>query len=239
MKLFVRIGVGSRLVRCAGTIASITLAAGVCRPVWGQANAGSHRLGVALTVDGGSLPSVSGGRCGEGGEPVVGGGLSFVYRPRRWLVTAVDTRASVRFIDFGCNVIVPAPREISPGVYEYSAYRQYPGGLPGAPLVRSAFHAGVEMPGGLLRAIMGGGMIWTRKHTPYASFTLGGGSTNRGIRFVWELESNTYRLPVREVNTRYRLDPGEVQVPLPARTTDFTSTFRWTTGRIGLEVPLR
>ena len=151
-----------------------------------------------------------------------------------------STRARLRgsFLP-GTSCVIPAPTQIGPNQFEQWAPKTYPNGAPTDPLVRSAVHVGVETPGGpLLRATVGAGMIWTGRHLPYGSFAIGGGSSGRGSRFYWELETNLCRLAVREVHGRFQLDSAGQQIPLPSRTASYHQYLRWTMLHLGMEIPI-
>jgi hypothetical protein len=199
----------------------------------------SHRWAAAIAVDAGSIPGDFASQCGSGSEASLGAGLSVLFRPRRWLVTAFDTRATGTLE--GCKLFLPAPVQIGPNMYENWAAKQYPGGVPAEPLVRSALHVGVELPPGAppLRVSVGAGVIWTGHQTPFAALAIGGGSNGRGARFFWELETNICRIHVTEVHTRYRIDSTSMEpVPLPSRTASYIAHPRSTVLHLGMEVPL-
>lgn len=198
-----------------------------------------HRWSAAATVDVGGLPDAFGDQCGSGSVASYGGGLTALFRPRRWLVVAADVRASAVPDIFGCSLVLPAPVLIGPNEYENWASKQYPSGVAATPLVRTVLHVGAETPPGspLLRATVGGGVIWTGSRTPVGTLTIGGGTRGRGARFYWEVETSACSLRVTEVHTRFRID-SNVSTPLPSRISSYVEHPRWTALHLGLEIPV-
>jgi hypothetical protein len=206
-----------------------------------RASAGDpHRWAGAITLDLGALPDDFASQCGTSSAPSYGGGLTAIFRPRRWFITSVDARVSdVMAGGLGCKLTIPAPVQIGPNEWENWAGKAYPSGVAAKPLVRNALHIGVETPPGapLLRVTVGGGMIWTGSTTPFASIAIGGGSSGRGARFYWEVETNVCAIRVRETHTRFRID-STVSTPLPSRVVSYVEHPRWTALHVGLEMPL-
>jgi hypothetical protein len=198
-----------------------------------------HRWATALTLDLGSMPDDFASQCGSGSEPSYGGGLSVLFRPRRWIVAAVDARMNDVPPVFGCPLNIPPVAQVGPNEYENWAEKEFPNGVAAKPLVRSALHIGVETPPGapLLRATVGGGMIWTAKKTPFASVAIGGGSRGSGARFYWEIETDICAVRVRETHTRYQVD-SNVPTPLPSRIVSYVEHPQWTALHVGLEIPV-
>ena len=198
-----------------------------------------HRWATALTVDLGSLPGDFDTQCGsssKGTEPSLGGGLAVLFRPRRWVVATLDTRVSDVPYSNACKTIIPAP--ITSDGYKI-AVREFPNGVAQKPLVRNALHIGVETPPGplLLRATVGGGMIWTGSSTPFASVAIGGGSGGRGARFYWDVETSVSAVRVRETYTGYLVGPNGVTL-LPSRIVSYVEHPLWTALHVGLELPV-
>jgi hypothetical protein len=198
-----------------------------------------HRWATALTLDLGSIPDAFTVQCGSGSYPSYGGGLAVLFRARRWVVATLDVRMSEMPDLYGCDAVAPAPVLIGPNEWESWAAKQFPNGVATPPLVRNALHIGVETSpeDPLLRATVGGGMIWTGTRTPFASVAIGGGSRGRGARFYWDLESSFCALRVRETHTRVRLD-SNVATPLPPRIVSYVEHPTWTALHIGLEIPV-
>jgi hypothetical protein len=196
-----------------------------------------HRWATALTLDLGSLPGDFDTRCGsssKGSEPSFGGGLAVLFRPRRWFVATLDTRVSDVPYSNACKTTAP----IAHDGYHITA-REFPNGVAGKPLVRNAIHIGVETPPGalLLRATVGGGMIWTGSSTPFASVAIGGGTGGRGARFYWEVETSGSAVRVRETYTGYLLDQNGVTL-LPSKIVSYVEHPLWTALHVGLELPV-
>jgi hypothetical protein len=235
MSLFCQFNVrGRQMLRFAAV--ALTAVAGI-----GGAQApSSHRWAAVVNVDAGSMPDDFGDACAlvSGRAGGAGGGVGVLFRPRPWLVTKVDTRATVGLSLTGCKTLIPLT-QIGPNQFELWAPRTYPNGGATEPLVRSAVHVGVETPGGpLLRATVGAGMIWTGRNVPYGSFAIGGGSRGRGSRFYWELEANLSRPAVREVHGRFQLDSAGQQIPLPSRIASYHAYMGWTMLHLGVEIPI-
>ena len=196
-----------------------------------------HRWATALSLDLGSLPGDFDTRCGsspKGSESSFGGGFAVLFRPRRWVVAALDTRVSDVPYSNGCKTTAPIAQD-----GYHIAVREFPNGVAQKPLVRNAIHLGVETPPGalLLRATVGGGMIWTGSSTPFASVAIGGGSGGRGARFYWEVETNVSAVRVRETYTGFRADANGVTI-LPTRIVSYVEHPRWTALHVGLELPV-
>jgi len=200
-----------------------------------------HRWASALTLDLGNLPGDFDTDCGsssKGSEPSFGGGFAVLFRPRRWVVATLDTRVSDVPYSNACKGIIPASVPIEQDGYKITA-REFPNGVAQKPLVRNAIHVGVETPPGvlLLRATVGGGMIWTGSPTPFASVAIGGGSGGRGARFYWDVETSVSAVRVRETYTGYLLDSNGVTL-LPSRIVSYVEHPLWTALHVGLELPL-
>jgi hypothetical protein len=139
-----------------------------------------------------------------------------------------------------CYGLIPSGlTPIGPNEFENSATKTYPNGVPSTRLVRTALHVGVETPNSpLLRATVGGGMIWSGRYLPFWTVAVGGSSPGR-VRLHWGLETSVTRVRVREEHTRYLWDPATLtQTPLPSRITSYVNNLKWTSLQLGVEIPL-
>jgi hypothetical protein len=200
---------------------------------------GRNRWALAVTLDAGRMPDDFGNQCGSGAMDVAGGGATLLFRPRPGLVAGVDTRMSGRFPPLGCKTILPGPTPIGPNEFENWAPKGYPNGVPSTPFLRNALHVGLETPNSpLLRATVGGGMIWSGRYLPFGTVAIGGSTPGR-VRLHWGLETCMTRVRVREEHTRYFLDTATfTQTPLPSRVRSYVETLKWTALQLGVEVPV-
>src|SRR5215467_6911401 len=217
MTLLRQMDVRGRGARSVVVLVTLLVAGSVVGAQQGPAS-DPHRWATALTIDLGSIPDDFADQCGSGSAPSYGGGLAVLFRPRRWVVAILNTRVSNEPPGTGCQLSIPAPVQIGPNEFENWAEKRFPNGVAATPLVRNSLHIGVETSpeDPLLRATVGGGMIWTGHKTPFASVAIGGGSRGSGARFYWEVETSVCAVRVRETHTRYQLD-SNITTPLPSR----------------------
>jgi hypothetical protein len=198
-----------------------------------QSEPDPHRMAVAISADVGPYPDAFTTRCGaapnssgDGAAIGLGAGASVIDRPRSMVFVVADLRASA-YRGSGCDVF-PGPE----GGTSFTPVA----GTPGMPLVRSLLRAGLETPPSfplILRATVGGGMIWGAHPAPLGSMTVGAGSNNPGARFFMELE--------RDVS-RARMTVTETSIwstGVTSSTSSETAHPAWMALRLGVEWPLR
>ena len=214
-------------------------------PRWIRAQAATgedpRRLAGGVAVDVGGLPDEMATRCGggAGAAPMIGVGFSLLFHARSWLVLAADTRASESG-NAGCKLFIPGPVQVGPNQWASAVSRDL-GGIPTAPLLRSAIHVGVETPKGapLVRATAGGGWLWAARPVPFATATVGLGSRGKVVRFYTEFEASVARVRVNETQTLYHFDSANppTQVIDSQRTTPVVLHLQWAAVHVGVELP--
>jgi hypothetical protein len=215
-------------LRVAGGGALIGILAPIARA---QTEANPHQTAVAFSADVGPYPDAFTGHCGaapnsqaDGSAIGLGAGVSAIDRPRSMVFLEADLRASV-YRGSACGELVTPG-----GLIDYSPMA----GTPVMPLVRTLLHAGLETPASfplMLRAAVGGGMIWNAHTAPVGSVTLGAGSNNPGARFFSELEWDVSRARMTVTREGF-LPPGNTSV-----TTEVAHP-AWMALRMGVEWPL-
>lgn len=210
-----------------------------------SAASGGHRHAFTVSADAGSLPSVfQNPGCGDvtyGHDPELGVGASLIQRFTSGFFLAADVRASSGVVAVGCKAIVPAPIEVGPGVWETRyGFRPAPG-TPQVPLIRNLLRAGVETPAdhpAIVRVVIGGGLIWSRRPAPMATASVALGSSGEGRRVFLEAEQDIAWVRVAESRSQFRQD----SIGAPTPIADFVVTRKthpsWTTVRLGFEWPL-
>ncbi len=202
-----------------------------------------HRNSLALSLDAGGFPDAFSTRCGDltgAGGGGFGAGLSVIHRPRPAFFVEGELRGSWEPDVFGCDLVLPI-EQVSPGVYETRPGYAPVGGTPGLPLLRTLLRAGLETPPNIapiLRATLGGGMIWSGRPTPLGSLALAVSSSNRGTRVYAEFEENVARVRGYETRDRFRADSSG-ETPLGAVVVGKTAAATWGTLHLGIEVPFR
>lgn len=227
-----------RRILAVGCFALCGFARGAVAQIGGQT---VPRLALDVTVDGGYLPDDLALRCDPSdGAPSIGGGVSLVFRPMRWLLLQSDTRASAVLPAMGCKTVIP-PVPVPAGFVIFPT-KVFPDGAPRTPLWRSALRVGIETPPDrpLLRATVGGGAIWTGGPTAFESATIGVGTRGRAARLLVEVEVGTARFRIAEEKSSF-VDPD----PYPGRSWEYVTTSKsrvvrpvWATVHAGVEFPL-
>jgi hypothetical protein len=204
------------------------------------APADPYRRALDLSLGVGPLPDAFTSQCGKTNLGGAGAGLGagLVFRPRRGVILRADGDVTAEPIGSGCDLLIQLV-EVEPGVFESRPGVSYPAGTPSAPLARTLLRAGIETPPGRLplRATVGGGVVWGRRSLPLGAITLGTGTRGRRWRLNAELEHAVSRTSAEERRQRMRATPGGF--------TDLGTTVlrrvrypRWTTLRLGVELPL-
>jgi hypothetical protein len=170
---------------------------------------------------------------------MIGAGVSVLFHARPWLVLSSDTRGSA-VPAAGCKLTVPAPRQIGANQWESAVSRNF-GTVPTPPLLRSAVRVGVETAerGPLLRATVGGGLLWSSSPAPFGTATVGLGSRGKTVRFYSEVEASVARVRVTDTQSFYHFDSTNNPVIDTRRTTPIVLHPRWVAVHIGVEVPVR
>lgn len=194
-----------------------------------------HQVALAVSADVGPYPDAFTVRCGvvpnseaDGAAVGFGAGVSAIDRPRSMVFVEADLRASA-YNGSACGAISVGPsRDI-----DYQPTE----GTPATPLLRTLLHMGLETPSSfplILRATVGGGIIWNAHRAPIGSITVGASSNNPGARFFTELVRNVSRARMNVTEVEY-LPTGpstlvlDTEVAHPA----------WMALRLGVEWPLR
>jgi hypothetical protein len=186
----------------------------------------------------------SGGQCGDDGyqqTPELGVGISAFARPRASVFVGAEVRASTVPGIFGCKVLLHGPVEVAPGIWESRGGFYAAPGTPQDQLIRTLFRGGVETPSDkrvILRATIGGGVIWSSRPAPVGSAAIALSSGGAGRRLFVELEHDITRVRQDESRSRYQQD-STVQVPLGSSVVTERIHPTWTTLRMGLELGWR
>lgn len=200
----------------------------------------ANRWMLGVAADMGVLPDELSSQCADGtdGLPMIGAGIAVLFHARPWLVVSTDTRGSA-VPAAGCKLVVPAPTQIGANQWASAVGRNF-GRAPTPPLLRSAVRGGVETTGGgpLVRASVGGGLLWSTSPAPFATAALGLGSRGNTVRFYGELEASVARVRVNDAQTFYHFDSTNNPVIDTRRNTPVVLHPRWAAVHIGVELPL-
>ena len=197
------------------------------------------RWALGLAADIGGVSDAMAAQCGygHGGSPMLGAGAALLFAPRSWLIMAGDLRMSGTLLT-GCKLSIPAAVYLGDNQWEYPVYRDYRN-VPTSPLTRSAVRIGVQTPPGLplLRATVGGGLLWSSTPAPFGAATVGIGSRGTHVRFYAEFEADVARVRVFETRTRFHVDSVRGPVVDSRTTTPVVIHPRWGAMHIGVELP--
>lgn len=201
-----------------------------------------HRHAFAVSADVGGFPDAFSTHCGEDSDHAggFGAGVTAIDRPRPSVIVEGELRASWMPDVFGCKANLRID-EVSPGVYESRPGFQPIPGTPSLALVRTLVRAGLESPSDIspiVRAMIGGGVIWGGHPAPLGSFTVAVMSSNRGTRVFGELEYDVSRARETETRNVFRAD-STGQTPLGTNVVERVAHPTWVTLRIGVEAPIR
>ena len=201
-----------------------------------------HRHAFAVSGDVGGFPDAFSTRCGDGSDHPggFGAGITAIDRPRPSLIVEGELRASWMPDVFGCKANLRV-EEVGPGVYESRPGLQPIPGTPGLKLVRTLVRAGLESPSDvspIVRAMIGGGVIWGGHPAPLGSLTVAVMSSNRGMRTFGELEYDISRARETETRNVFRVD-STGETPLGTHVVERVAHPTWVTLRIGVEAPIR
>ena len=205
-------------------------------------NSDPHRHAFAVSADVGGFPDAFSTHCGENSDHPggFGAGVTAIDRPRPSLIVEGELRASWMPDVFGCKANLRVD-EVSPGVFESRpGFRPIPG-TPGLALVRTLVRAGLETPSDIspiVRAMIGGGVIWGGHRAPLGSATVAVMSSNRGPRVFGEVEYDVSRARETETRNVFRAD-STGETALGTHVVERVAHPTWVTVRIGVEAPLR
>jgi hypothetical protein len=205
-------------------------------------NSDPHRRAFAVSADVGGFPDAFSTHCGEGSDHPggFGAGVTAIDRPRPSVIVEGELRASWMPDVSGCKANLRVD-EVSPGVFESRPGFQPIPGTPGLKLVRTLVRAGLESPGDIspiVRAMVGGGVIWGGHRAPLGSVTVAVMSSNRGTRMFGELEYDISRARETETRNVFRAD-STGETALGTNVVERVAHPTWVSLRIGIEASLR
>jgi hypothetical protein len=215
--------------------------AGAAASASGQ-NSDPHRHAFAVSADVGGFPDAFSTHCGDNSDRAggFGAGVGAIDRPRPSVIIEGELRASWMPDVFGCKANLRED-EVSPGVVETRPGFQPIPGTPGLALVRTLVRAGLESPNDIspiVRAMVGGGVIWGGHPAPLGSLTVAVMSANASTRVFGELEYDISRARETETRNVFRVD-STGETPLGVHVVERVAHPTWFTLRIGVERPLR
>jgi hypothetical protein len=193
-----------------------------------------------LVADAGSIPNAFSTKCASAGSVAgVGVGMSLLLHPRSFVGLEFDTHVQSPLIAVGCGG-APAVSLVAPGIYEERYGVNFGPDSPHPPLWTSVLHVAVQSPASapLMRASIGGGVVWNRRPVPLGSVALGIGTRGAGARFYAELEQYVSRANATEQRRRFAMDSSGRQTELGTTAFPFVFHPTWTTLHVGVEVPL-